>query len=211
MYLCVIVSVGTSFTVAVFDICALFSKSFTVTLNDNSATSCADNSTFIPLANSSAVYLVVLSFNTIESVTNVVPSGTLSFTFTVVGAVPVLLSKVIVYVIVSFCFTSTSLVGFDVLLGITFGLFTVFVTVFVSVEFTLAVFSIVFSNIPFAKVFTVTLKLKVVLPCAGTSTAIPLFKSSAVYAVSPLFTLTEFSTNVVPSGIESFIVAFPAK
>ena len=96
MYLCVIVLVGTSFTVAVFDIVSLFAKSFTVTLNDNVATSCADKSTFIPLANSSSVYLVVLSFNTTEPVTNVVPSGTLSFTFTVVGAVPVLLSKVIV-------------------------------------------------------------------------------------------------------------------
>ena len=111
----------------------------------------------------------------------------------------------------SFAITSVPSAGTDDLLGITFGLFTVLVTVFVSFSFTFAVFDISFSNIPLSNVLTVTLKLKVVLPCAGTSTSIPSLKFSNVYCVSPLFTLTEFSTNVVPSGIGSFIVAFPAK
>ena len=108
-------------------------------------------------------------------------------------------------------FTSAPSCGLASLLATTFGLFTVFVTVFVSTSFIFAVFVMSFSNRFSSNVFTVTPKLKVVVPSAGTSTSIPFVKSFEVYAVFSLFTLTEFCTIVVPSGIWSFIVAFPAK
>ena len=112
----------------------------------------------------------------------------------------------------SFAFTSVPSAGTDDLLEITFGLFTVLFTVFVSTSFTFAVFVISFSNIPFVNSFTVTSNETVVLPSAGTLTSIPFFKLSDVYEVcgsSFIFMLS--ATNDVPSGILSFIVAFPSK
>ena len=81
----------------------------------------------IPLANSSAVLFVTCPFTFILPVINVVPVGTVSFTFTVVGAVPLLLSNVIVYVI-SCPNTTFSVVGLADLLISTFGFFTSVVT-----------------------------------------------------------------------------------
>ena len=130
-----------------------------------------------------------------------VPVGTVSFTFTVVGAVPVLLSSLIVYVIISFCFTST-FAGLASLLGITFGLFTSIVTVFVSVPSTFAVFVNSFSN-TFSKLSTVTSNEIVVCP-TGTFTVIPFFRFSSVsVGFVSLFTFILPSTNVVPSGTSS--------
>ena len=62
---------------------------------------------------------------------------------------------------------------------------------------------------------TVTSKLTVVSPAtsptlAGTSTSIPFAKSSAVCSVTAPFTFMLSLTNVVPSGIVSATVAFPA-
>ena len=108
-------------------------------------------------------------------------------------------------------FTSAPSCGLASLLATTFGLFTVFVTVFVSTSFTFAVFVMSFSNRFSSNVFTVTSKLKVVVPSAGTSTSIPFVKSFSIYSVSPSFTFMLDGTNVVPAGIWSFIVAFPAK
>ena len=134
----------------------------------------------------------------------------MSCTVTVVGAVPLLLSNLIVYVIISPCFTSVpaGLASFE---ATTFGLFTVIFSVFVLVSFTVAVFEISFSNIFSANSSTVTSNERVVCPNAGTSTSIPSFNSSEVFVVSPLFIFILFATNVVPSGISSFIVALPAR
>ena len=141
--------VGSLFTVAVFEISVPLSKSPTVTWKDKVFVSYACKSTFIPFANVSAVSCDCTSSSTFMlPSTNVVPSGTVSFTVTVVGAVPVELSSVIVYVIVFPTFTSVPLAGSAVLLGITFGLFTVSTTVSVSTSFTVAVFVISLSNTP---------------------------------------------------------------
>ena len=106
IYVCSVLFVGVSFTVAVFSIFVPLSKSFTLTLNSTVVLSPASKSTFIPFANSSNVLLVACSFTFILPSTNVVPAGIVSFTVTSVGAVPLLLSNVIIYVISSFNFTS---------------------------------------------------------------------------------------------------------
>ena len=146
------------------------------------------------------------------SSTNVVPSGTLSFTFTVVGAVPVLLFRVIRYVIVSPTITCSFPVDVKASFLIeTCGFLTVSVTVSVGILFTVAVFVISFCNVSPSSSFTVTSKLKTVLPSAGTFSVIPSFKSFAVYSVFSLFTFMLPVTNDVPSGMLSIIVALPAK
>ena len=93
-YVCVISFVGSSSTVAMFLIGVPFSMSFTVTLNSTFFVSPTFKSTFIPLAKSSTVLPVVVSPTLMLPVTKLVPVGIVSFTFTVVGAVPVLLSNV---------------------------------------------------------------------------------------------------------------------
>ena len=99
-------------------------------------------------------------------------------------------------------------------------MFTVLTTWFVFTLFTLAVFVMFLSNTPCARLFTVTSKLKVVVPGftpesvsspAGTVTLIPFLKFSSVYVsfVIP-FILTLPSANVVPSGIVSIMVTGPS-
>ena len=97
IYVCVVLFVSVSFTVATFSIFVLSSKSFTLTLNSTFFVSLAFKSTEIPLAKLSAFKSVLSSFPTfmLPSI-NVVPVGIVSITFTVVGAVPILLSSVIV-------------------------------------------------------------------------------------------------------------------
>ena len=125
-----------------FLICVLLFRSFTVTLNSTVFVSPAGTSTFIPLASVSAVFSVAKPPTFMLPFTNVVPSGILSFTFTIVGAVPVLLSSVMQYVIscpaITFPFAGLA----DLLISI-FGLFTVSSTSFVGVPSTVAVFLIV--------------------------------------------------------------------
>ena len=72
-----------------------------------------------------------------------VPAGIVSFTVTVSGAVPVELSSVIIYVISSPASTFAPLSGTEVLLNLTFGLFTVSVTSSVGISSTVAIFPIV--------------------------------------------------------------------
>ena len=156
-----------SFTVAVFSILSSLSKSFTVTLNSTVVLSPASKSTVIPLVKSESVLLVALSPSFMLPSTNSVPSGIVSFTIAVVGAVPLLLSNVIVYVISSFTFTFSPLVGSEDLYAIKSALFTTVVTSFVGFSFTVAVFAISF--LKFTKSspsngFTVTSKLTVVIP-----------------------------------------------
>ena len=140
-----------------------------------------------------------------------VPVGILSFTITVSGAVPWLLSNVIVYVIVSPASTVLPELGLDDLLICTFGLFTVSVTSFVDVPSTVAVLLIVLEYVPDVKVFTVTAKLNVAEPLAGTFTVIPLDKFDCVLYVVELFTLILPDTKLVPLGIVSFITTFLLK
>ena len=84
--MCVISSVGSSFTVAMFFIDVLSSMSFTVTLNSSVVLSPAFKFTSIPLANSSAELPVAEPFTFILPGTNVVPVGIVSFTTIVAGA-----------------------------------------------------------------------------------------------------------------------------
>ena len=93
-YVCVVSFVGSSSTAAMFLICVPLSKSFTVTLNSTFFVSPASNCTEIPLAKFSAVFPVAVPPTFMLPVTKFVPVGIVSFTFTVVGAVPVLLSNV---------------------------------------------------------------------------------------------------------------------
>ena len=81
-------------------------------------------STEIPLARVSSVSPVAEPPTFMLPSTNVVPSGISSFTVTVSGAVPRLLSIVIIYVISSSVVTFVPLAGSDVLCASTFGLFT---------------------------------------------------------------------------------------
>ena len=94
--MCSVPSVGSSFTVAVFLIGVPFAKSFTVTLNSTVFVSPTSKSTEIPFAKSTAELSVSVPPTFMLPCTNVVPVGTVSFTFTVSGAVPLLLSIVII-------------------------------------------------------------------------------------------------------------------
>ena len=173
--------------------------------------------TSIPfVVRSSNVFPKSALFTLILPSSNVVPSGILSFTFTVDGAVP-LFDRFIVYVILSPAFTLLPLAGSDVLLYVRSDLFTVSVTSSVFSPSTVAVFLICFTNSPSASGLTVTWKLTVAVPAssslvlAGTFTCIPL--SKFVWPKSVLscpFTLMLPDTNVVPSGISSLIIiSFP--
>ena len=144
-------------------------------------------------------------------VTNVVPAGTVSFTVTSAGAVPLLLSNVIIYVI-SCPSTTFPSAGSAVFVNLTSDLFTVSVTSSVGVPSTVAVFVITFVN-PSVNSSTVTSKLKAVSPYAGTFTVIPLAKSSSPkLAVSGLLLILMLpSTKLVPSGISSVIWTSSAK
>ena len=74
----------------------------------------------------------------------------------------------------------SSCAGLAVFVGTTCGLFTVVVTSFVWLLSTVAWFVIVLVYTPVLNPFTVTSKLKVVCPLAGTFTVIPLLKSNCV-------------------------------
>ena len=137
--------------------------------------------------------------------TNVVPAGTVSFTVTVSGAVPVLLSNVIIYVI-SCPSTTFPSAGSAVLCACTFGLLTVFVVSPVGVPSTVAVFLISLVKLPSVNSFTVTSKLNVDSSLASTGTLIPFFKFVCVSCVALLFTLMLPSTRRVPSGMLSVTV-----
>ena len=189
--------------------------SFTVTVKLTlpvlpSSPSFSGNVTSIPfVVKSSNLFPISSLFTLMLPSTNVVPSGILSFTSTVAGAVPSFV-KFIVYVISSPAFTVLPLAGIDVLLYATSDLFTVSVTSSVSSLSTTAVFLICFINSPSSNGFTVTWKLTVDVPApnsvlAGTFTPIPSLKFSSVFSVSMLFTLMLPPTNVVPSGISSLI------
>ena len=143
--------------------------------------------------------------------TNVVPSGILSLTFNVIGAVPSVFSNTITYLISSFAVTVSPLAGSDVLPILTCALFTSFATSFVGVSSTKAVFLIVASYFPSGRSFTVTSKLSVSSPYSGTFTVIPLANWSAVYSVAWYPNLMLPSTNVVPSVIVSLISTLSAK
>ena len=145
--------------------------------------------------------------------TNVVPVGIVSCTVTVVGAVPVLLSSVMQYVISSSVVTFVPLAGLADLLISTFGLFTVSVISVVGVPSTVAVFLIVLSNVSAGSSSTVTSKLSVAFPYAGTFTVIPLAKLLAPkFVVSGLLLIFMLpSTKLVPVGILSCIWTSSAK
>ena len=110
--------------------------------------------------------------------TNVVPVGIVSFTFTVVGAVPFVFFNSIVYVISSPTSTSVLFAGDDSFLYSTNGLFTVVFTVFVLLSSTDAVLVIVFVTSPCGNSFTVTSNETVVCPLFGTFTVIPFVRLS---------------------------------
>ena len=115
----------------------------------------------------------------------------LSFTTTVAGAFPVLLSNVIIYVISLFAVTVLPDAGIEDLLCFTSALFTVSVTSFVSSSSTVAVFLNTFVKATKSSPsngFTVTSKLTSAVPCSGTFTVIPAFKLSSVSCVGNPFT-----------------------
>ena len=129
----------------------------------------------------------------------------LSFTITVAGAVPSLLSNVIVYVMVSPFSTVLPELGLEALLISTFGLFTIVCTSLVDMSSTTPVFLIIFVYSYCPKSSTVTSKLNVDDPFAGTFTVIPFDRLLCVYHVVLLFVFILPTTKLVPSGIVSFI------
>ena len=157
-----------------------FAWSCTVTLNFTVFVSPAFICTLIPFVN----WLCVISGFSSPSISTLpliklVPVGTVSFTVTSAGAVPVLLSNVIVYVIV--CPSTTfPFAGTAVLCAITFALFTVLVISPVGFPSTVAVFLISLVKLSPCKGLTVTSKLMLAFPCAGIFTSIPLFKFVSV-------------------------------
>ena len=188
--------------VALLEIWFPLFKSCTFTLNSIVFVSPAFKDTTIPLEISPCVS-ILFTFKLLS--TYVVPVGIGSFTVTVSGAVPLLLSNFIVYVICWSFITSSPDGGFEALLICTSGLFTVVVTLFVLLLSTVAWFVIVFVNSFCAKLFTLTSKLKLTCPFAGTFTVIPFVKSVCVEDVWPDMLP---SINVVPSGIVSWILTF---
>lgn len=89
--MCVISFVGSSSTVAILFISVLLLKSFTLTWNSNVLVCPAFKYTSIPLYKSVDVYHIDEPPIFILPSTKLVPVGIMSFTLTVVGAVPVLL------------------------------------------------------------------------------------------------------------------------
>ena len=208
MYVCVVWFVCVPSTVATFSIVSLLFKSFTVTLNSTVLVCPAFNVTLIPLDKFVDVYDVDEPPTLILPYTNDVPVGMLSFTITVAGAVPLLLSSVIVYVIISSFSTILPELGLAVLLNVTFGLLTIVCTWLVDVPSTVPVFVILFVYSYCSKSSTVTSKLNVDDPFAGTFTVIPFDKLVCVYHLVILFTFILPVTKVVPLGIVSFIITF---
>ena len=181
-YVCSTGFVSSPSTVAVFVILSPLSKSFTLTVNSRFLTSPGPKSTFIPLDNSSSVNSFLASFPiTILSSTNVVPVGTSSLTIAVVGAVPLLLSNVIVYVISSSIFTSAPSCGSAVFVNSRLGLCTSIVSSFVGSSSTYAVFIIVLSNTSSPNSSTVTTKVTVSVEFLSTFTSIPVSNSFSSY------------------------------
>ena len=174
-------------------------------MNSTVFVSPASSLTSIPFAKFSAVSAVVWFPTFTLPSTNVVPAGIVSFTVTVSGAVPVLLSSVIIYVI-SCPATTFPSAGSAVLCTSTFGLFTVSVVSPVGVPSTVAVFLISFVKLPSVNSFTVTSKLNVDSLLASTGTLIPFFKFVCVSCVALLFTFMLPSTKLVPSGMLSVTV-----
>ena len=209
--MCSIVSVGTSLTVAVFLILLSFAWFCTFTLNSTVFVSPAFRCTVIPSLKFSSLSCVETPPTLTLPVTNVVPVGTVSFTITSAGAVPVLLSNVIVYVIICPS-TTVPFSGFAVLCAIAFGFFTVSVTVSVSLSSTIATFFIVSVSFPSGKFSTSTSNVNVSSPLAGIFTVIPSSNSSfpKLSVFDLLLILMLPSTNLVPLGILSIIVtSFP--
>ena len=212
-------SVGVSFTVALF-IIEPSAPSSTTTLNVTVASPAmsaspsapfvaASTFTSIPFTKSSAVSsLFAIPSTTMLPATKLVPSGIVSLIIAFPLAYP-LLYAVIVYSISS---PTTTADLFDVFSDVIIGSWYSVSVSGVSSPFTVATFLIVS---PLSKSPTVTSKLTVVSPAtsptlAGTSTSIPFAKSSAVCSVTVPFTFMLPLTNVVPSGIVSATVAFPA-
>jgi len=182
----------------------------------------AANSTSNPSANCASVFVVssTSSFFIDTTPLKLVPFGALSFTFAVVGAVPLLLSSNIVYVISSPAFTFVPSPGFTDFVTCKSGLFTVTSTsssCVLSFSVTTATFFNVFVSIPSANSSTVTLNSTIVCPAtsvpssffpfAGTFTVIPAAKSADVYVVSSDAIITDPCTMLNPSGIVSVTTA----
>ena len=163
---------STSSTLALFVMLEPSSKSVPVTFTFNVkvvspfTSSCFfPTFTSIPSFKSSAVYpssgSSAASFGFISKLTNSVPVGTVSFTFTVPSAEPVFVNFIVYVIISSFCtflfplsdVFSPDISGFP-------GSFTYVSTVFVLVLFTIAKFSILLLCSLSGKVSTVTSKLK---------------------------------------------------
>ena len=194
--------VSLSFTVATFLIVSPLFKLPTVTSKLTVVVPFASTSTFIPSANCSAVYSVASLFTFILPSTKVVPSGIVSATIAFPSTSPVFVT-VIVYVIVSPCFTSvpvTDVFPFTVAVFVAL-IIGVCVSGFssspVSSPFTVALFIIA----PLAFSFTTTVNVTVAVSPALSSTEIPCVNSAVVYALSELLTVTiAFSLKCVPSG-----------
>ena len=145
-------------------------------------------------------------FKSIEPSTSSVPSGIVSFTFTVVGAVPFVLSSVMVYVMISPSLTSFPFAGDADFPNLTSALFIIVSTELVSFPSTVALFwNLLVTSEP-GKVFTVTSKLKLISPVAGTFTLIPLIKFDRLFELGAPFIFILSGTRVVSAGMLSCII-----
>ena len=207
-YVCVTSFVGVSFTFATFVIGSKSSISFTVTSNVTLDIDFAATVTLKPASNCSFEYVPAPSTFILPS-TSVVPVGIVSCTFTVPGAVPLLLSNVIVYVIFCPCITSSPLAGSDDLLASIFGVYSGTSSAFVDVPSTTAVFLIILSYVSSGNSSAVTLNVNVSVLVFAMFTCIPDSNWSFVYVPCPFIFMLP-STNVVYCGIVSCIVmSFP--
>ena len=176
------------------------SRSFTVTLNSTVFVSPASKSTEIPFTKLSCVNSGLSSAPTFMlPLINVVPVGTESFTVTVSGAVPLLLSSVIMYVISCPSITFPS-AGSAVLCAFTFGLFTVFVSSPVGSPSTIAVLFISFVNVSASSSSTVTSNVTSLFEYGCTFTVIPLVKFPSISVIGLPSILILSATSVIPSG-----------
>ena len=156
IYVCSTSSVGSSSAYAIFVIGSPLFRSFTVTWNSTVFACPSGTSTSIPWLKLSCVSSAFDSPPTFMLPgTNVVPSGIVSFTVVVVGAVPSFLT-VIVYVIGLSFVTLVPSSGSAVLLGTMCGLCTSILTSFVGSSSTTAPFTISYLYIPCGNSFTVT-------------------------------------------------------
>ena len=201
IYVCVIGFVSTFSTFAIFVISCSSFKSPTFTLNSIFFVSPAFRLTCIP----SSIFPVYGTPSIFKlSVTYVVPVGIVSCALTCVGAVPLLLSKFIVYVIISSFFTFEPSGGFADFVNFKSALFTMLETWFVKFPSTVAWFVIVFVKFVPCNSFTITSNDTVTFPLFGTSTFIPLFKLFSSYSgfETPFSFMLPF-TKLVPSGVWS--------